>query len=70
VIADKYAYQVPTDGVGPIQAKLGDLDIKVPDNDKIAHWRGLESRLIVEGWYTARERNQHPGEENFCVLGW
>ena len=38
---------------GPLEAKLGDLDLKSPE--KQAEWRITEAELIAEGWYDATE---------------
>ncbi|KAI5305046.1 surf-like protein [Ascosphaera pollenicola] len=34
--------------------KLCDLDFKDGSGGKLAYWRGIEERLISEGWYTGR----------------
>lgn len=41
---------------GPLEAKLGDLDLKSPD--KQAEWRITEAELIAEGWYDGTENKE------------
>lgn len=62
-----------------IEARLGDLDIKVPEpgshfveektEKKLQKWVAVEHRLINGGWYTGTEELQ-PGEERHmsCIL--
>lgn len=40
-----------TTGSGSVQAKMGDLDLKSPENGKAKHLIDIERKLIDEGWY-------------------
>lgn len=42
-------------GVEVLDARLGDLDLKIPDVGKVAHWRGVEEGLVEGGWYVGRD---------------
>lgn len=64
---DGHSRQVPLDGEGDIEARLGDLDFKSPDKGKWDYWRDLETRLIDEGWYTGREKAEVEQDE-LCIL--
>ena len=70
----------PREGDGyDIEARLGDLDVKVPEpgshlveertEEKLQKWAAAEQRLIDGGWYTGTEELQ-PGEERHrsCIL--
>jgi hypothetical protein len=62
-----------------IEARLGDLDMKLPEpgshlaeektEEKLQKWATAERRLIDGGWYTGTEELQ-PGEERHksCIL--
>ena len=39
------------DSQGLVEAKLADLDLKVPEKGKVDYWRGVEQKLIDEGFY-------------------
>ncbi|KAH0558571.1 hypothetical protein GP486_004778 [Trichoglossum hirsutum] len=58
--------KVPKEEGGSIEARIGDLDIKSPDNGKAEYWRALESGLIDEGWYTGVEKDPQP-DQTWCV---
>jgi inositol-pentakisphosphate 2-kinase len=54
----------PSDGdTRPIEARIGDLDLK--SKDKKQYWHDLEKQLIDEGWYQGTEEHQQP---NKCQL--
>ena len=57
--------QIPRSG--PIEARLGDLDLKSSTEAKVEYWKGIERRLIDEGWYIGTERRR-VNEENECFL--
>ena len=59
--------KVPRSGNGKIEARFGDLDLKSPKGGKAEYWRGLERRLIHEGWYTQTEE-QPNSNDNVCEL--
>lgn len=37
------------------QARLGDLDVKLPGKGKLTYWKSVEGGLIEGGWYEGRE---------------
>jgi inositol-pentakisphosphate 2-kinase len=39
----------------PIDARIGDLDMKSPGGGKAGYWKAQERGLIDEGWYTGTE---------------
>lgn len=47
-----------------IEARLGDLDLKSPDGDKMQYWRDTEMSLITEGWYAGQGSLQ----DEICLL--
>ncbi|KAF8475683.1 inositol-pentakisphosphate 2-kinase-domain-containing protein [Kalaharituber pfeilii] len=40
-----------------VQGRIGDLDLKSPDNGKAKYWIEVEKRLNDEGWYKGTERH-------------
>jgi len=38
-----------------VQARIGDLDLKSPENGKAKYWIDVERNLWEGGWYTATE---------------
>lgn len=46
--------RVPLKGSEAVEMRLGDLDLKSANEDKIKHWTDLERSLIEEGWYEGR----------------
>lgn len=56
-------------GNDPIEARLGDLDLKAPKASKLRHWRETEQTLLSEGWYTGRRGEGDEAEEEICRLG-
>ena len=61
--------KVPRSGVDEIEARLGDLDIKTSGGKKAEYWRGLERRLIDEGWYGCAKGFPGARGERVCELG-
>ena len=63
--------KVPKDPALPVEARLGDLDLKPASQEKVRYWRETELELIEAGWYmpdssstdVVRER-----EGNGCFL--
>ncbi|KAI9762142.1 MAG: hypothetical protein M4579_000622 [Chaenotheca gracillima] len=52
-----------------VEARLGDLDFKLPDEGKKEYWRSLETSLIDEGWYQMTEHERDPDERSaLCAL--
>lgn len=50
-----------------MEARLGDLDLKSPNEGKAEYWRSFERRLMDEGWYTGTE--DEPQRDRFwCDL--
>ncbi|KAH8704175.1 inositol-pentakisphosphate 2-kinase-domain-containing protein [Talaromyces proteolyticus] len=43
---------------GPIELRLGDLDLKTAASGKASYWRSIENRLILEGWYMGENPSQ------------
>ncbi|KAI9844745.1 MAG: Inositol-pentakisphosphate 2-kinase [Sclerophora amabilis] len=57
------------DGDDTIEARIGDLDLKTPDEGKEDYWRALETSLIEEGWYTATESGAKSSDhDEVCAL--
>ncbi|KAI9706430.1 MAG: Inositol-pentakisphosphate 2-kinase [Candelina mexicana] len=54
-------------GQGPIEARLGDLDLKSPDEGKAEYWRAVEKELIDGGWYTGTEDDPQT-DRSWCDL--
>lgn len=54
--------QLSKDEKGPVEVRLGDLDLKTGAGGKAKYWLDLESRLILEGWYAGA----HGGEKYNC----
>jgi inositol-pentakisphosphate 2-kinase len=50
--------RLPNDRDYPIEARLGDLDLK--SAGKVDYWRKTEQELIDGGWYTAKETDRQP----------
>lgn len=44
-----------------IQARIGDLDLKSPENGKAKYWIDIEKKLIDEGWYAGTEMSHQAG---------
>ncbi|KAF8455909.1 inositol-pentakisphosphate 2-kinase-domain-containing protein [Terfezia claveryi] len=42
-----------------VQARIGDLDLKSPENGKAKYWIDVENKLCEGGWYTATEKTRH-----------
>lgn len=51
---------------GSIEARLGDLDLKLPA--RLKKWRDVEQSLIDGGWYTNTEIEEIRVEERICLL--
>lgn len=49
---------MPIEGEGPVEIRLGDLDLKTAGGGKANYWLDLENRLIREGWYRGRGDGQ------------
>lgn len=47
--------QISEDKRQPVEARLGDLDLKSAAGNKAEYWKGLEKSLIEDGWYTAAD---------------
>ncbi|KAI9723262.1 MAG: hypothetical protein M1812_001144 [Candelaria pacifica] len=62
-----YLRQIPQAGQGPIDARLGDLDLKSPEEGKAEYWRAVEQELIDGGWYTGTE-NDPQANRSWCDL--
>ena len=45
----------------PVQARIGDLDLKSPGNGKAKYWIDVERKLLEGGWYTATENHHTNG---------
>ncbi|KAI9800036.1 MAG: Inositol-pentakisphosphate 2-kinase [Piccolia ochrophora] len=60
--------KIPASPSAPLTARLGDLDLKAPGAGKAEYWRGIEMRLIDEGWYTGTETGADAvgGERRWC----
>lgn len=56
---------MPLDGEGPVEVRLGDLDLKTGAGGKAQYWLDLENRLISHGWYLGTHCGQTSSE---CVL--
>lgn len=54
--------QVPYSEHEPLEIRLGDLDFKSGVGGKLQYWRGVERRLIEEGWYNGHHHDQEPSE--------
>ncbi|EYE99925.1 inositol-pentakisphosphate 2-kinase [Aspergillus ruber CBS 135680] len=57
--------KMPLDGEGPVEVRLGDLDLKTGAGGKAQYWLDLENRLISQGWYSGTNCGQASSE---CVL--
>lgn len=57
--------QIPQDEKGPIEIRLGDLDLKTGAGGKAQYWLDLEHQLISQGWYMGTNSSQLHCE---CVL--
>lgn len=57
--------QMPLDGEGTVEVRLGDLDLKTGAGGKAQYWLDLENRLISQGWYLGTNCGQTSSE---CVL--
>ncbi|MCJ1444865.1 MAG: Inositol-pentakisphosphate 2-kinase [Stictis urceolatum] len=57
--------RVPLNPNEPIEARIGDLDLKSPE--KSESWKFKERALIEEGWYTESE-SLPPSSEGLCAL--
>ena len=63
--------QVPKhDSSAPITAKIGDLDLKLPE--KAEYWKDVERPLLEEGWYlgTEKEADKQPLDCNLFPEYW
>ncbi|TKA67872.1 hypothetical protein B0A49_07248 [Cryomyces minteri] len=49
-----------------LEARLGDLDLKMAEKGKVAKWRKIERSLLDEGWYTAEDTGSQA--EEVCFL--
>ncbi|KAI9931241.1 hypothetical protein ASPWEDRAFT_166812 [Aspergillus wentii DTO 134E9] len=54
--------KMPCDDKGPVEVRLGDLDLKTGAGGKAQYWLNLEKRMVDEGWYMG---TPHPSE---CAL--
>lgn len=63
-----YARQIPQDRGVAIEARLGDLDLKNPDELKANYWRDVEQQLIDGGWYMGTEVIGARQREKSCQL--
>ena len=61
--------QIPKSGYEslPIEARLGDLDLKAASGKKADYWQSVERQLIDEDWYAARVKTASTSER-FCHL--
>ncbi|EAW10441.1 inositol-pentakisphosphate 2-kinase [Aspergillus clavatus NRRL 1] len=57
--------KMPRDGKGPVEIRLGDLDLKTGAGGKAQYWHDLESQLITDGWYLGTRSGLHSSE---CAL--
>jgi inositol-pentakisphosphate 2-kinase len=51
--------------MGPVEIRLGDLDLKTGAGGKAQYWLNLESQLIAGGWYLGNNSGLSPSE---CLL--
>ncbi|KAI9808509.1 MAG: Inositol-pentakisphosphate 2-kinase [Pycnora praestabilis] len=61
--------KIPPTDASPIDARIGDLDLKSPAEGKAEYWRSLERSLIDGGWYTGTENDtyQKQGDTVWCT---
>ncbi|KAF4246523.1 hypothetical protein CNMCM8980_008506 [Aspergillus fumigatiaffinis] len=57
--------KIPRDEMGPVEIRLGDLDLKTGAGGKAQYWLNLESQLIAGGWYLGNNSGLSPSE---CLL--
>ncbi|PLB35733.1 inositol-pentakisphosphate 2-kinase [Aspergillus candidus] len=50
---------------GPVEVRLGDLDLKTGAGGKAKYWQDLERQLIGDGWYMGHHSGMHASE---CAL--
>ena len=63
--------KVPKDPTQPVEARLGDLDLKPASEEKVRYWRETERKLIDKGWYTPDSSPKdvvQEGEGGGCFL--
>ncbi|KAL2358940.1 inositol-pentakisphosphate 2-kinase [Cryomyces antarcticus] len=48
-----------------LEARLGDLDLKMAEKGKVAKWRNIERSLLDEGWYAGEDTDSQAGEVCF-----
>lgn len=61
--------QIPRHRALPIEARLGDLDLKTSSGPKAEYWRSVEKQLIDGGWYMGTEQGGEEHGRNTCQLG-
>lgn len=61
--------QIPHHRALPIEARLGDLDLKTSSGPKAEYWRNVEKQLIDGGWYMGTEQGGEEHRQNLCQLG-
>ncbi|KAI9660865.1 MAG: Inositol-pentakisphosphate 2-kinase [Trizodia sp. TS-e1964] len=53
-----------------VDARIGDLDMKIADGGKAEYWRAMEKDLIEGGWYSGTEDPKRPLLEHcVCLAG-
>ncbi|KAI4108243.1 MAG: hypothetical protein L6R37_001116 [Teloschistes peruensis] len=69
-LKDPYKIKIPNqdNSKARVEARLGDLDLKIPDGNKAQYWKDIEEQLIDEGWYTGTENNSAPEGSCVCLL--
>nr|KMM64063.1 inositol-pentakisphosphate 2-kinase [Coccidioides posadasii RMSCC 3488] len=53
--------KVPRDEAETPEVRLGDLDFKSGTGGKLEYWRGIETRLIEDGWYQGTDAAMEDG---------
>lgn len=54
--------KMPVDPKGPVEIRLGDLDLKSTAGGKASYWLDLETDLLRGGWYAGINPSQSPSE--------
>lgn len=57
--------KMPSDEVGTVEIRLGDLDLKTGAGGKAKYWLDVEKQLISEGWYLGSKTCSHISD---CAL--
>ena len=59
--------QIPNQGTGSVEARLGDFDLKSGNGGELESWRRKERELVEEGWYMC-EDDGSSGSDDVCLL--